>query len=684
MGTIWVKEFTGGLDTRRMPETTSGGVLIVAKDGHITRGGEFEKRAAFVKVYQNLANTVGLAATRAGLVVFGSGAPPALPEGIAYQQIQSPNGSPLARVPSWDLYSGKLYVVGQFLDGSRQHYYDGARVLGWYDGRARASFRVVGGNVGGVAKATATIQVTGGQSGDTLSNLNVNGVAITNGPIVHTGNNGTTAQAIANAINAFTSNPDYTATASSSVVTITAATPGESENGKAVNGTVSGDFEIAGDTIMSGGGAVSQSYLNEIRVNGVLITAGQIAWSQSNEATASAVAASINTHVSNPNYSATVAGDQVSIVAETEGAGPNGYQVSFNTSSGFQVSPTSLTLQGGSDNGEAFTPGAFVATIGSKVYSVSGPNLHFSGIQQPTKWSTDTVGAGFIDMSSQASGSEELIALARYQNFVAVFAEKIAQIWYIDPNPELNRVAQILNNTGTISPRSVTQFGDNDLFYVDETGVRSLRARDSSNSAATTDTGVPIDTILTEKLRTLNFTERQNVIGLIEPLEGRFWLIVKDVIYVFSFFSGAKVSAWSTYEPGFVIDDAVVYQRRVYLRSGNDIYVYGGLGAEFTYDDVAAEAWLPYLDANAPTRKKDWNGVDAALEGEWEVRAAMDPTNLETSDLISNVYETTYNSQRISMGGASTHVSLRFKSRGEGYARLGAAVIHFEGKADED
>ena len=144
-------------------------------------------------------------------------------------------------------------------------------------------------------------------------------------------------------------------------------TRGESANGKAVSGTVSGEFSRAGNTILAGGGAVSQCYLNAILVNGVPAMTVQVAWSQSNEATASAIASAINAHVSTPNYSATVAGDQVSIVAETEGAGPNGFGVSFTTSGGMLISPAETTLQGGSDNGEAFTPGAFVATIGSKV-----------------------------------------------------------------------------------------------------------------------------------------------------------------------------------------------------------------------------------------------------------------------------------------------------------------------------
>ena len=71
MGTIWVREFTGGLDARRLPETSAGGTLIRAKDCHINRGGEVEQRADFLKLYSAPLNaTVGLAADRNGLVVF--------------------------------------------------------------------------------------------------------------------------------------------------------------------------------------------------------------------------------------------------------------------------------------------------------------------------------------------------------------------------------------------------------------------------------------------------------------------------------------------------------------------------------------------------------------------------------------------------------------------------------------
>jgi hypothetical protein len=684
VGPIWIKEFTGGLDSRRMPETTSGGVLIRAKDGHITRGGEFEKRAAFIPTYLLPNGTRGLAADRIGIYVFGSGATPAgIPTGVAYQRLQSASGSDLLNVPSYDLFSGKIYAAAEFSDGGRDHFYDGVRVAGWFDGRARTSFQITGGTVNAPVVAEGIVAITGGTAGagNQITSITVAGVAIIGAPVAHTGDNVTTASAIASAINSFTSTPEYTATVSGASVLIHPTSAGAAPNGRVVAVVVGGNV-TGGSANMAGGADATTSQVGTLTINGVNIISSPAVWTGTVEGTAAAVASAINATTTSPEYTAVATGNTVTIRAETAGSGSNGFVVSVGYQFGLTGS-TPLNLFGGAETPDTFTPGAFVKTIGSKEYSTSGPNMHFSGVGEPTKWQTSTVGAGFIDMSSQASGSEVLTALSKYQNYVAVFAERITQIWYVDPDPALNKQVQVLNNTGTASPLSVAQFGDSDIFYLDESGVRSLRARDSSNAAATSDIGVPVDTVITEKLRSLSALERTRVIGLIEPVDGRFWLIMKDVIYVFSFFSGAKVSAWTTYEPGFVVDSAVVFRRRVYLRSGDTIYVYGGLG-EAAYDGTVAEAWLPYLDAGSPTKLKHLTGIDAAVRGNWEIGLALDPENEDAVDVVANVYKTTFKYDRIPAEGASTHISLRFQSTGTGPAKLGSAVVHFEGDADED
>jgi hypothetical protein len=467
MGTIWIREFTGGLDARRLPETTAGGVLIKGSDGHINRGGEFEQRAAFVKVYTLPANTKGLAATNTSLYVFGSDAAPTMPTGVLYQRLQAAVASPLSEVLSTTLFKGKLFVAARFVSGVVHNFFDGTRITDW---------------------------------------------------------------------------------------------PGAS------------------------------------------------------------------------------------------------------------------------------TFGTFVKTVAQKVYATAGPNFLFSAIGDATAFDSGT-GHGFIDMSTQATGSEALTALASYQNFVAVFAQRTIQIEAVDPDPALSRLVQTLKNTGTIAPRSVTEFGDNDVFYLDRSGVRSLRARQSINVAFSSDTGNPIDDLIIAKLKTLTEDERAKSIGIIEPDDGRLWIAIKDVIYVFSYFTGSKVSAWTTYNPGFNIDDMVEFDGRIYLRSGDDIYAYGGLGETLTYDDVEAEAWLPYLDAGVPAQEKHFEGADAAVRGVWEVSVSFD-AQTEASDKVATIDGTTYTHQRIPAIGSSTHISLRFKCKGRPAdgkpARLSSAVIHHDLDADAD
>ena len=795
MGSIWLQDFTGGLDARRLAETTPGGVLIQAVNGHITRGGEFEKRAAFVNFATVPSASRGLAYDRLGLVVFGSGSTPSMPSGIRYQRLQHPNGSTaLSRVLSWDRFDGKIYAVGEFVDGSRYHFYDGLQVEDWFDGRARARFTVTGGKDDAPA---STIRVR------------VNGVYIMN-TVTWADSNAATAAAIADAINAYVSIPEYVATSSGADVNIIVQAPGKTPNGRGVAFLLANDFTVSpasGLKLAGGGGDYAPAVgaktrfivsaqspvnaLNTLKANNVSLIGSRVLSRTTNDATADAIAAAINSYSSVPEYTATAAGNLVTITApvgdsangrtldlttlgdfafsnltpfsgETGGTGATasfrvtagtasrlltlttngtnligsailydstdqkfakdivtainnrtdttGYSAAVNSTDNNKVEVTAPADDGAAANGRtiAFTvqgqarvtnltafasgqtlvdvqlPGTYVRTIGAKMYAIADSNLHFSAIQDPTSWTTESVGAGFIDMSSYASGSEELQAVDTYQNNIAIFGKTAVQIWYVDPDPALNTRSQILNNTGTTCPRSVTQFSDNDLFYLDESGLRSLRARDATNSASTTDIGVPVDPLITARLKKMTTVQRQNVIGLIEPEDNRFWLIMGSDIFVFSFFSGAKVSAWTLYQTGFDVSDALVFNQRVYLRSGNTVYVYGGTGDTTIYDATAAVARIPYLNANDPTRVKQWQGIDLACSGEWRVRAYLKSQRFSTWDKAAEVSGSTFDSGRIPVNGASTHLSLSFETTGSGPARLGSAVLLYEGKASED
>ncbi len=586
MGKVWVKELTGGLDTRRLPETSPGGVLIKGLNGHINSGGEFEKRAAFVLTYSLPPGTVGLAGATISEVdvgelptVFGSGADPGVPNETVdgrvvpmyYQRLEKDTKA-LVAVLSWDRFADSIYSVALFDDATIVHFYDDNEVTDWFDGRARASFRVTAGT------------------------------------------------------------------------------------------------------------AVGSAQLEAITVNGVSILGSPVPFDTDLVTTAAAIAAEINSNTSSPEYEATSVDDRVNIVASTPGSDANGRSVFFTLSGDLEVTPqTDLALAGGADS-FLFQPGTFVKTVGRQMHALSAATWYRSGIDDPTHWTTEYPGASFFNQAKEASRPGLARAIADYQGFVAIICDYAILIWFTDPDPDLISKRQVLKNTGTVSPRSVTEYGDADVFYGALSGLRSMRARDSSSNATTTDLGSPIDSLIKAKFAAMQAVERQlHVFGLINPVDDRFWLIFPDgEIFVFSYFPNAKISAWTTYETGFTIDEATVMRNRVYLRSGDEIYTYGGIDDEsdLVYDDTVAKAHLPAFDGNAPTMTKKWTGFDAAVEGTWKVFMASQVTDLTIRELVATIDETTFNKPRHPYEADATHVSPQFETTGDGPAKLSSVVLH--------
>lgn len=701
MGTIHVKELTGGLDARRLPETTPGGVLVQADNGHITRGGEFESRAAFVPEFTLPAGTHGLAHTRAGLMVFGSGpAPTGMPNFVQYQRLQT-GGKQLARVLDWELFDGKIYAIARFRDGTIAHFYDGIEIPTWQEARARAVLQVVSGSVIEAVAATAEFYVLGGlgEIVDVLESLTVSGTELIRDPVRHTGDNATTAEAIADEINANPTTPGYTAEAFGARVVLTASRAGSQANGRVLSWITNASFQIGDDTAFAGGADEVVPKLEELTISGVNILRGPVEWTGTPASMAAAIADAIDDLASEPEYDAFADGDRVTIQTREAGTAQNGRLVVVNTTGVLAIDlPDGNETFGGAGLGaDNYLPAQVVLTVRERMFAGAGSVLHYSAIQNPAFWepgssAPNEIGAGFTNVAASNSSSYWITSMARYFDKLAVFTPDTIQTWYIDPDPDLIVQSQVLDNTGTECPRSVTQFGDADIFYLDASGLRSVRARDSSNAAATTDVGVPIDDILEAKVAAMTSSEKENVIGLINPSDKRFWLVMGSEIYVYSYYPSSKVNAWTRYEATVTtggetdvlnITDAITFDRRVFLRSGNTIYCYGGWGKEAVYDETRAVARLPMLDANAPTAEKDWRGVDAAISGEWEVSASFDHSRPDVTDLLARLTDTTFGFRRVPAKGRTTHVGLTFQSKG-GPATLSAVVIHFDGKSNED
>lgn len=680
---IYVKDFATGLDSRRMEVNTPGGALLELRDAHISRGGEVESRKRFVPVYE-VPGTVGLAQIPTAVVVFGTGdQPPNIPAGVVYQKLNIATSATLERILSWDLYDSKLYVVGEFSDNSIHHFYDGAEVTDWYNGRASATVRFTAAHQANTSKGSFLI-VGGSESpgANVISSVKVGGVELLMNLVDWQTSNTATAAAVATQINVDAIQDQYTATSQANKLIIQAVDTGTAPNGNEVVVGIIGDVQIAQQTPMAGG--VIGSSVASIRVNGVEILGAVVPYPDGGALAdyVQDIADRINAQPSTPEYEATVEVNNLLIRPALVGAVYNGYQVLI-TAVDTTWTPAIPVMAGGADNG--LQPGTYVKTIKTKVYSTSGSNLHYSGVDAPTKWTSDVTGAGLINMAKQASGSEDLLAISTYQNNAAIFSARTIQLWFLDIDPAQSQQVQVLKNTGTTAPLSVVTFGDRDVFYLDDSGVRSLQARDSSNAAFSSDIGNPVDTLIQTARAALPADWRDKAIGLIEPEDGRFWLIMRTTVFVFSYFTNSKISAWSTYETGFNVEYAVVFDRRVYLRTGQTIYAYGGLDGD-DYSAVSPIVGLPFLDAGKPGNRKKLIGLDASCDGEWNVYCGTDPiiTNPGYFDLLATIPYTTFNSENIGAVGEGSHFALRFVGKpGAARLRLGSVLIHYLDEGSE-
>lgn len=386
----------------------------------------------------------------------------------------------------------------------------------------------------------------------------------------------------------------------------------------------------------------------------------------------------------------------------TDGGSVNDQSVVVTTTQAATVSLpqiTTITLGGTFDPGDRFSftigdnvygaspvtdeQASTILTHKNKMYAGAGTNLFFSVVANAALWRDNTVGseantgAGVIDMAAQSANDEAITGLGQYQGSLAIFSRNSTQIWSMDPNPGANVQLQVLDNTGTRSPKTIRSFGDLDLFYLSDSGYRSMRARDSSNAASVTDVGTPIDDIVLAHMQTLTDAQIEQADAIIEPRDGRYMSALDDTEYVFSFFSTSKISAWSTYKPGFVISDYAVLNGRVYARSGDSIYLLGGDdNDQYTEQEVIVE--MPYLDARTIGTWKKWTGLDVILTGTWDVYVNTNPNRPDVWVKTATLYKSSVSQMNLAMQQFSPVLKMKFVHQGNEYACLSKIVVHYE------
>jgi hypothetical protein len=298
-------------------------------------------------------------------------------------------------------------------------------------------------------------------------------------------------------------------------------------------------------------------------------------------------------------------------------------------------------------------------------------------------------GAGFINLSLQDSDSEKLTSIEVYYDKLAILSSEAIQLWAVDPDPLQNAYVQLLRGAGTTAPRSTSQYGSGDVLYLDRSGIRSMKAKDSSNSASVSDIGSPIDRLMSSVRQDRGQEYADKAVAMLEPYVGRFWMVFPEEVYVLSYFPGPDITAWSKYETTqgddmetFTIEHAVACGGRLFFRSGDDLIIYGGPDGA-SYDHCEVDVWLPYLNGKKPGHNKTFEALDMSITGEWHVHVSYDFNQPEVTEVVGTFSASTWNHGRAELQGYGSHISLHFHCHNSDPATLSNIAIHYKTADDE-
>jgi hypothetical protein len=683
MSYLQIENFKNGLDRRRPRVAGPSGTCWTLTNAHISRGGDIERCLKFVPTFTLPTGTKGLAAVGSQLYVFGAGARPAGLSGlINYQQLAPPGAGTLAQVLDYTVFRSKLYVVAQFTNGDISHYYDGARVTDWDAvADANTSFSALAAFMASLVDADQTVLTNA--AGQTFY------------------------------VTAKEPGVPFTLTVAGSgsgTITATVVQPNISEVQEA---------RATATITIAGGIDGTDNSISSVKAGATELIAAPLPWRSTNEATAARLQAAITARASTTGYDATVAGAIVTI-RPAPGIGATANGTALTVVAGTEIQTThSATFTGGVSyvapqeqivrvdfggtftatdaytvtlNGAAFPATGRAAGTGltcwtfkTRVWSTSRTLLRYCMLNNPSVWNpANTIqdnDAGAVDTSAQNGGQEDLTTAVEYNGRSVIFSRNYGRVWDLATDPTNNAFVQTIENSGTIAPRSAISYGNTDVFYLSETGVRSIRARMATDTAAVSDVGTAIDTYISDFLKTLPGSAAQRAVSVIEPKEGRFWLGISNTIFVLSYFPTPGISAWSTYELPFEVEDLVRVENYVYARGDDEkIYLYGGRTGDIypEDDELPITVGLPFASAQRPADIKRLYGLDMACENEWAVDILVDPNNEQKRVKGGKVVGTTYNLPANTTPGMTALFAFEMRCTRGGKASISSLALHYK------
>ena len=164
---------------------------------------------------------------------------------------------------------------------------------------------------------------------------------------------------------------------------------------------------------------------------------------------------------------------------------------------------------------------------------------------------------------------------------------------------------------GSSFPKTVANVAG-DLYFLSDYGVRSITTQVYTENLVDEDVGSPVDKLVRQAI------DQAEADG-IAPRSfyfygtGQYILGFGNHLFVYSISRTAKISAWSHYYLCFPVDAVAELGKKLYFRSGDDVYCFdeecstdGGMQYEVLIE-------LPYMDFKKPGQLKMIQGIDAVL-----------------------------------------------------------------------
>lgn len=687
MAYLLIEDFKFGMDRRRERVSGIPGTLWTGKNIHITRGGDIKRVKKFASRFALPAGSHGLAVAGEQIFVFDetdlSGS---MPAGVRFQRLQAPGAAAMARILDAKSFQGSMYAIAEYVDGNVHHFYDGTRVTTWDT----------------VADNIASFEITAQYLAAKVSEDSAVSADYNDATIIITALIPGTAFTAAKATvdNGGTNDQDITLTTVQANVAAVAEV------------RATGTVQVTGGTSFPG-----TNKIEDVTVDGVSLFANPVNWISSNDGTASAIVTEINNNTAAHGFTAISAGDTVTITAAAgTGVAPNGDVVAADIPGISDVTVATGNMSGGVDEVEAVaqvvtaeligtleTTDQFTITINgtdynvtprgaatgrslyihkNRVYSTVSSIVRYCVINDPTDWATTTTGAdaGFINISGDSEGAEILVGMADYNGVTAIFSQGNVYIYSLSADNSLNSIVSVLENTGTRARHSIAGFGNRDVFYLDQSGVRSIQARDSSGDAAVDDVGTVIDPFVQEHADSIDESDLVRAVAAVEPKDNMFMLLVGSKVFILSRYPNVKISAWSYMEPDTAFTHLARTPRRLYARDTDTIYLYGGIsGSE--YDDAVTNVPVvetPFVSAEDEAGIKMLTGFDMACTGVWEVKALTDPNHPTQETDAGTFRQTTYHMPHCGLPGRTSHVAFKLTGKSAGAAGVSSLALHFE------